>query len=186
MEKENQRVMLTKRLLKEGLLRLLKKKEMSKITVCELCQESGINRATFYRHYQVPQDVLRELERELVAEIRKMVRRPDTLDEARAYFLELFTYMYERAELLKVMIRSDSMEDFNQLLLGIYMDILEKSDFSFVKELDQDSIRLLSSYFCGGGYFLMRCWLTEDISKTPEEVVELLLGFLENGPAPLQ
>ena len=51
--KENQRMVVTKRMLKEWLLRPL-----DNIHVNELCRESGINRATFYRHYETPQDVL--------------------------------------------------------------------------------------------------------------------------------
>lgn len=71
MEKGNQRVMLTKRLLKEGLLRLLQQKELGEINVSELCRESGINRATFYRHYNSPGDVLTEMGAELIGEIKK-------------------------------------------------------------------------------------------------------------------
>ena len=49
--KDDQRTALTKRLLREGLLRLLSKTDLNKISVTQLCIESGINRATFYRHY---------------------------------------------------------------------------------------------------------------------------------------
>ena len=49
--KENQRITLTKKLLQEGLLRLLETKRLDKISVTELCREAGINRATFYNHY---------------------------------------------------------------------------------------------------------------------------------------
>ena len=49
--KGNQRIALTKRLLQEGLIRLLEKKPLDKNSVTELCGESGINQATFYRHY---------------------------------------------------------------------------------------------------------------------------------------
>ena len=58
MEKnENQRIKLTKRLLKESLLKLLTEKNIKKISVSELCQTAGINRSTFYNHYnQVHQD----------------------------------------------------------------------------------------------------------------------------------
>ena len=42
MEKENQRVVVTKRLLKEGLLRLLENKNIDKINVTELCWESTV------------------------------------------------------------------------------------------------------------------------------------------------
>lgn len=50
MPKENQRIAITKGLLKESLLHLLKKKKIDRITITELCQESGINRSTFYRY----------------------------------------------------------------------------------------------------------------------------------------
>lgn len=50
--KDDQRIALTKRLLREGLLRLLSKTDLNKISVTQLCIESGINRATFYRHYE--------------------------------------------------------------------------------------------------------------------------------------
>ena len=63
--KENQRIAVTKRMLKEGLLRLLRDKELKNIRITELCAESGVNRATFYRHYEMVEDVLYELERDI-------------------------------------------------------------------------------------------------------------------------
>ncbi len=62
MVKENQRVALSKRMLKEGLMALLKKKNIRKISVNELCETAEINRTTFYRHYQTPHDVLIDIE----------------------------------------------------------------------------------------------------------------------------
>ena len=58
--KDDQRIALTKRLLREGLLRLLSKTDLNKISVTQLCIESGINRATFYRHYEEPRDILND------------------------------------------------------------------------------------------------------------------------------
>ena len=52
--KENQRIALTRRLLQEGMLRLLAQKKLEDISVTALCKESGINRATFYNHYTSP------------------------------------------------------------------------------------------------------------------------------------
>ena len=37
-------------MLKEGLLRLLKKKPLDKINIVELCSEASSNRTTFYRY----------------------------------------------------------------------------------------------------------------------------------------
>ena len=64
--KQDLRVAVTKRMIQEALIRLLKNKPIDKIKVNELCEESGINRATFYRHYETLQDILREIEADVI------------------------------------------------------------------------------------------------------------------------
>ena len=71
-KKENQRVLMTKHLLHEGLLQLLEIKDMDKISVTELCRVSGINRAAFYNHYSSPKDLLSAMEGELSAGIARL------------------------------------------------------------------------------------------------------------------
>lgn len=63
---DNQRVVISKKLLKDALLKLLNQKDLLDITVRELCEESGINRSTFYRHYDNISDILNEIVDELV------------------------------------------------------------------------------------------------------------------------
>jgi len=66
MAEVNQRVTVTKRMVKEGLTRLLEKKPLDKINITELCQEAGVNRTTFYRYYELPRDVLTEMQDEFL------------------------------------------------------------------------------------------------------------------------
>lgn len=46
MTKNNQRVALTKKLLRQGMVKLIGEEDVDKITVLELCQQAGINRST--------------------------------------------------------------------------------------------------------------------------------------------
>ena len=62
--------MLTRRLLKEALLRLLESAPLDKISVTQLCQEAGVNRATFYRHYTSQEDVLQEIQQDTLDNIQ--------------------------------------------------------------------------------------------------------------------
>lgn len=73
--KENQRVMLTKRLLKESLSGLLKEKRIEKISISELCKEAGINRSAFYKHYDTRYDLLYELETDLAEDLHKYINK---------------------------------------------------------------------------------------------------------------
>ena len=68
MENLDTRVRYTKSVLKESLLQLLKDKPITKVTIKELCETAKLNRGTFYLHYNEPNDVLREIEKEFVQE----------------------------------------------------------------------------------------------------------------------
>ena len=63
-QRENQRVRLSKRLIKESLTRLLQTESIHKVSIRTLCEEAGVNRSTFYKYYGSQYDVLEELEAE--------------------------------------------------------------------------------------------------------------------------
>ena len=178
-QRENQRVVISKRLLKEGLLRLLETEKLERVNVSALCAEAGINRATFYRHYSCPRDVLVDLEKDIVRDMGKDLKKPNTEAEARRYLEDICTYLYDHAELMRVLIRCRTDEDlvdllweFDQRLYAMQGQIKE------LEQLDRDSLRLTSTFFCSGSYYLLRRWLTEDIRKTPKEVAQLLYGII--------
>ena len=65
----DQRVMLTKKILKDALLSLMEEKSINKITPTELCRRANINRNTFYSHYRAPEDILHEMEDEILKDL---------------------------------------------------------------------------------------------------------------------
>lgn len=44
----------------DALIDLLKKKDLEYITVKEICKKAGVNRSTFYLHYETVADLLNE------------------------------------------------------------------------------------------------------------------------------
>jgi len=72
---------LTKKAIKESLLRLLEERPLNKITVKELVEDCGINRNTFYYHYQDLPSLLQEIVREDCDRILKEAQDPDSLEE---------------------------------------------------------------------------------------------------------
>lgn len=178
MQKENQRVTLTKKLLKEALVHLLHKKPLAQINVSELCKEAGINRATFYRHYGCPGDVLVEFEMDMLYEIREIAGKPQSMKEAKNYLDKTCQYLYDRSDIIKHMIRGITYEDFlgflNELYGVVLKEQLETAQWKELTNYDADSTKLITTYFGGGGYLLLRQWLMEDIKKTPEEISNLI------------
>ena len=172
--KENQRVTITKRMLQEGLLRLLKDKKLDKIRVSELCEEAGINRATFYRHYETPHDVLVELERDF---LRQAIpnKPPKNINEAHKMLENTCTYVYEHADIAKLLFLCNTEEDMMRIVEEFYQHFIElhRAEENF-PDIDEASIRIITAYMGGGGYNLLRKWIVEDIPKTPKEITELL------------
>lgn len=60
----------TRMVLKESLIQLLKEKQISSITVKEICDLADINRSTFYAHYSDQFDLLDKTEEELIEEMK--------------------------------------------------------------------------------------------------------------------
>lgn len=177
--KDDQRIALTKRMLKEGLLRLLKIKDLNKISVTELCSESGINRATFYRHYEQPRDILNELRRNIFQDIKALEERENLEGGLKDWLEDACNYFYENSELLNILFRCRTDEEFVVLINDMYKEHFpELRRKGYVSELDDDSLKLGAYYFAGGIYYILRQWLSEPINKTPKEVASLIHNFL--------
>ena len=72
--KTDARVKYTKMVLKKALLELLEHKPVNKITVKEVCERAGLNRATFYAHYTDCFDLLESIEEELFGQFERSMQ----------------------------------------------------------------------------------------------------------------
>ncbi len=175
MAESNQRVAVTKRMVKEGLMRLLEKKSLEKINITELCKEAGINRTTFYRYYELPRDVLTEMQREFFEETFEHFQKPLAVSDIE----HLFVCLYEHAELVKLFFQYNSDTDWTNIFAQIYNSFQERRMIKAFQNLDENSARLLSTYLSGGAYFLARQWIMEGIPMPPGEVAAIVLNILD-------
>ena len=177
--KENQRITVTKRMLKEGLVRLLQTKELDQIKVTELCQESGVNRATFYRHYETPKDVLAELNLDFIRQMMPDVRHATTAAEEHAFLENAFSYLYDHRDLAKVLLRCSSGMEMAKRLDDFLSDRWEQvKSAQKIEGVDEDTARIIRTMLGGGCFCLLRQWILEDIPKTPQEIATIVSGII--------
>ena len=60
---------MTKMLLKQSLIELMKKKSIHTITIKEICEGADINRSTFYRHYNTQYELYDDIINDLASDI---------------------------------------------------------------------------------------------------------------------
>lgn len=175
-KKENQRVALTKRLLKEHLLRLMSEKSIQRITVSELCEAAEINRSTFYNHYGCPADVLREIELDFIDDL---VQIWETEGAGKFWPIDrrveaLCSYLLEHKQVSKLLLRdSDTNSEFVMMIFqAAHVRQIYDQIFSYAKS--EDSKWLMITFLANGTYHMLRQWILEDIPKTPREMGALV------------
>ena len=169
----DKRVILTKRLLREGLLRCLEKDPIDKITVHRLCEEAGVNRSTFYKHYQSPIQILHEITRDYADQLQSIFdehikNTPGDYKKATEARCE---YLYGKKAEIKVLFSENTGRYIEKAAIDI-MEWMIKSRSG--RTTDTDELRLFITTSSMAIYGLMKCWLTEDIQKTPRDIVMII------------
>lgn len=176
--KENQRITLTRRLLQEGLLRLLSTNKLENISVTALCKEAGINRATFYNHYASPTALLNELEQQLVSQLKLITRTPNSVEDIADQMEQYCTKLKENAKLVEILVRYHADRDLEEIITKL-TEYYEKNRLDVNKTaMDPDTTHLVSTFLYAGSYQLVQEWLLRDIDKTPREIAQLVLSIV--------
>jgi len=179
--RENQRVMLTKRMLLDALVDMLENKEIGEISVTELCRHAGVNRTTFYKHYSTPNDILTELAQRHVnglAEVYR-TRTGSVVDQIEAGC----AYLYRNADAVCLLMRSRMDEIIPKAVFQELIQLIPVQPV-FSANLDAVECTLVLTYIANGCYFLIRKWLMEDVQKTPREIAQLIFQLSTRGWLP--
>ena len=170
---ESRRVRMTKRMIQDSLVDLLRDKPIEKVSISELCELADVNRTTFYNHYATQHDVLLEIGERIVSEIAASAisdagERPMPLSEQVASICRYLKDHQEESQFLLTHFKAD-----DDVIQGMLAQRLAAGQAGFRESIvgyDQDTRRLLSSFVAHGVYSLIRCWLLEGIDKSPEEI----------------
>lgn len=173
---ENMRVLVSKRMLKEGLLRCLEQKPIDKISVSELCREAQINRATFYNHYESPRDILVEIGWEHAKEIKSLFEEEKRLPLQKK-LVKVFTYLYDNKWAVNILFSAGAdqrmVQSMSEVFVWAWADLANlRKDLQLKDEVE---VELASHTYGWAAYFLIGKWLRDDIEKSPEEIAELFI-----------
>lgn len=175
MQKENQRVVITKLLIKKALLKLLQKQHINKISISELCQVAQINRTTFYRHYETPRSVLQEIAFDLISSFSEQFPSVKCAIDLKEFITQLCDFLYGQKSVVTILIRNDTELDFTKMTQLLSNRFLRSRTILYRgKAVDPDTLQLFTTFFSAGMYALISQWLTEDIPKTSKEIADLV------------
>lgn len=179
--KDNQRSRLTRMLLKNAYLTLMRTKQSGKITVKDLCEVAQVNRSTFYLHFNEPNDILMSLEDEAIEQISAYLRsigaQEESSPDVQKYLLSFLQYIRKNDETFRCLLVENSDPHFRRKLFDLSLELIPV-DFSLPMESDQ--LRTVCRFMISGSIELLTEWIREDY-KISDQQMGLLLNRLCEG-----
>ena len=181
-KKVDRRVIKTRRQLKKGLAALMKEKSVNQITVKELVEEVDINRSTFYLHFKDIQDLLREIEENMEAQIKRAIEEHPIVsgNENAFYFIEdMFRVLDEEREISKALIGPNGDMGFIHRIERI---IKENSRGTLEKMFPgkKEDLKYFYAFCLSGCLGPVKVWLNEGEEKSPEEMAQMTFNMIAN------
>jgi AcrR family transcriptional regulator len=182
-DKTNRKVKYTKMVLKESLIKLLKKKSISRITITELCEDADINRATFYAHYTDQYDLLKQIEQELVDDINKYLDNyPFNKNESESLQMmeKLFEFIKENGEMCAVLLSESGDRNFQRdVLLIVERKCI--AEWTMKKSVNKEVAEYLYSYSTNGSIGIILKWFEDGMQRSTHEMAELVIKLTNQG-----
>ena len=170
----------------EALITLLEKKDFEYITVKEICEKAGVNRSTFYLHYENTADLLKETTRYIIdkhlayysAEATSISLRYETCQRNELVFITAeyltpyLTFIKENQRLFKVAIKQFNTMNFGavyeKMFTHIFNPILAKFN---VPERERAYVM---RFYLTGIFAIVMEWLDKNCSDDMNTVIKII------------
>ena len=159
---------------------LLKEKgSVSKISVRELCLKAGLNRSTFYAHYNEPNDLINEIETELLEATYEHLKKIGEENDvgAHKYILSFLKYIRENDKPFRTLLIDCADPEFHsRFMQQSIVQFVDNLRIELPKHLEQ----YIFSYILNGSNGIIIQWMRSDYSVDENEVVDLLFALNQN------
>lgn len=175
--KENQRIKLTRTLLKNSLIDLMHQKPINKITVKELCKNADINRSTFYLYYTDQFTLLKEIEDDLLLNAAEHLKNIDSNLNNLHYLKELLNYMKNNSDIFYTLLCRQENISFQNTFINTSIHNLKINLKLNCEEKISDYIY---RYVTMGCFSLIIRWFESDFDMSPEDLAEMIFRLSDN------
>ena len=144
---------------------LLQDKEISEISVTDICKRAKINRSTFYVNYLDIYDLAEQIGKELEEEVAFLYQEERENQNNSNDFLKLFRHIKNNQIFYKTYFKLNMDQNF----------IIKEYDYHLSKELYNDKyIDYHMEFFKAGLNAVIKKWLLNGCKESPEEIEYIL------------
>ena len=172
-------------LMVEALLLLLEKKEYDSITVKEICEKAGVNRSTFYMHYDTKDDLLVEtmkyINARLLSDSNYDAIIPRSNDEKNFNLDEIHLVPYlntikEFKKIYRVLPHKPHIFKKSNINKEIYRNLCDKLLRKY--NIKNDEKEFAFAYFNYGVLAIIDKWVESDCEEDVYKIADLIIKLI--------
>ncbi len=170
----------------EALISLLEKKDFAYITIKEICERAGVNRSTFYLHYENTSDLLKETTRYIIDKhlayydvetanvslCYETCERRDLFFITNEYLTPYLTFIKENQKIFKVAIKEFHTMNFGQVYERMFTHLFNPILARFGVPEEERSYRM--KFYLTGIFGVVMEWLDHNCADDMDTVIGII------------
>ena len=179
LNKQESRYLYTASLMDEALLRLLEQKDLDAITVKEVCQKAGVNRSTFYLHYETIGDLLEETIGMINDRFKASLASVPDGDPSKVvltseeYLRPYLGFIRENMRAYKVIHQKDHLFNSQKTFESFYQSIFSPAMTHF--GVSENEKKYVFAFYTHGTVAIIGKWLEDDCRDDIDMIVDLIM-----------
>ncbi len=176
--KREERKLRTKNLIKSAFIKLLKERDLNRITITEISDLADVNRKTFYYYFGSIAAILDSIEEDLVADLKIRMQNADTHDW-KEFFYGLNEVIESEFDFFEIIARESSLsflkDECADVLTALLVDQLLVQ-----QNRDSETNRIIVNFITNGIIGVYSTWLRADTKSSIEDVISKMANTIDN------
>ena len=186
---EDRRARRARKLLKESLLELMKRKTFSDISVRDVTDAADMNRATFYLHYSGTAELLQSVEEDLLAELQSLVdahmQETFAVGSVAPVFEPVLDFAVEHRETCTILFASSEASGFFQAIQRLVHENGAPLVRTWFRPADPRLTDYLLNFLAWGFIGLLSEWFEKDMALPKAELLAAAQRMADSASAGL-
>ena len=181
MKKNDSKYFYTASLMNSAILALLEKKDIEFITITEITKKAGVNRSTFYLHYDSVNDLLEEtienLNKEFLKSFEKVNiteinNKNDAFWITESYLIPYLNFCKQYKRVLKLVYQKPQLFNVQNAYKKMYDKLFYPAISMYLKNENERVYKL--EYFTQGVVGIVHKWIELDCQTEIAEVINII------------
>lgn len=171
------RIRYSQKAIKTAFLELLKTTPLDKISVTDICRLADINRATFYKYYENPRDLLNKLEDESINVLAEKIVNSNSVGLDAIYSI-ILNDVKEHFPFYKLVFVDNTDDNFRKKLLAACHDTELKEIRKFFPAISERQCDWLYYFIAEGCIGIFKEWVNGEVESTIEDMIRFSVDFV--------